>query len=215
MPEFDSRTLAEFIDKQHIAELLHTERFWRDQGEWEKLAACYTDDSWVHTTWFRGGTGREFAAASKEMAERRGRHSRHMITPTVIRIDGDRALAESLGEIHNRDVVHDVEVDTIQYCRFFSRVVRRSDGWRLASFEGIYHKDVITPVNPAAKLELDWRELSGFRAPYRIWAYMLSRKGYTVPQGDDIVADDRPDVLAAFYARAEHWLRTGEYPPAS
>ncbi len=198
--------LAEHLDKQAIAELVRMERFSRDRGEWDRLADCYTEDSRVRTTWFEG-TGREFAAASREMAEK-GRLSTHLITPTHIRVNGDRALVESLMEIHNRSTIDEVEVDTIMYGRFFSRVRRTAEGWRLASFDGIYRKDVIMPVNPAQKLPIDWAELNRFRPSYRIWAYMMSRRGYRVTH--DELGDDRPDLLQAFYRAAEHWLRTGD-----
>jgi hypothetical protein len=199
------------LDKQRIAELLRRERLWRDVGDWESLAAAFTADSYVRTTWFEG-TGPEFAEASREMAEKRGRHSKHLIWPTEIRVDGDRALSESLAEIHNRDTLDGVEVDTVQYCRFFSRLVRTADGWRLASFEGIYQKDTITPVFPGDTIVVHREEMAGLRAPYRIWAYMLSRKGYDIPQTDDIVAEDRPDLIQSFYRDAEEWLQAG--PPA-
>jgi hypothetical protein len=200
--------LADFLDKQAISELVRLERFWRDRGEWDRLAACHTEDSHVRTTWFEG-TGREFAAASREMAEK-GRLSTHLITPTHIRVNGDRALVESLMEIHNRGAIDGVEVDTIMYGRFFSRVRRTAAGWRLASFDGIYHKDVITPVNPAQKVPVDWAELGRFRPSYRIWAYMMSQRGYRVT--NDELGDDRPDLLETFYRAAEHWLETGDMP---
>ncbi len=191
--------------RQAISELLRLERFWRDRAEWDRLAACYVEDSLVRTTWFHG-TGKAFAEASRDMAER-GRLSTHLITPTWIRINGDRALAESLMEIHNRSTLEGVEVDTIMYGRFFSRVARTAQGWRLASFDGIYHKDVIAPVNPADKLPIDWAELRRYRASYRIWAYMISRRGYEVTQ--DELGDDRPEALQEFYRAAERWLETG------
>jgi hypothetical protein len=197
--------MTERDDKQDIAELIRMERYLRDHRRWDELAACYTEDSLVRTTWFRG-TGAEFARASQEMAERRGRQSRHLITPTSIRVVGDRALVDSYGEIHNRTELEGVEVDTLQYCRFFSRVQRPADGWRLASFDGIYGKDQIWPVNPADTLPIDWDELRRFpRSSYRVWAYMLSRTGYDV--GAEELGDDRPDLLDAFYAEAERWLQ--------
>lgn len=208
-PRSDADRLAEFLDRQEIAEIVRLERFWRDRQQWEKLAGAYTEDSRVKTTWF-DGTGREFAQASREMAEQRGRASIHLITPTEIRINGDRALCESLGEIHNRSLLDGVEVDTLMYCRFFSRLRRTPDGWRLASFDGIYTKDQIIPVNPGDRVPIDWTELQALRPTYRVWAYMLSRRGYDV--GLDERADDRPDLLAPFYAAAEHWLATGEDP---
>jgi SnoaL-like domain len=193
-------------DTQAIAQLVRTERFWRDRCEWDQLAECYTEDSLVRTTWFHG-TGREFAEASRDMLER-GRHSLHLITPTHLRVNGDRALSESLGEIHNRSAIEGVEVDTIMYCRFFSRVRRTEDGWRLASFDGIYHKDVIAPVIPGERLPVDWERMMSLRPSYRVWAYMISLRGYEI--GQDELGDDRPDLLEPFYAAAEWWLETGE-----
>jgi hypothetical protein len=142
------------------------------------------------------------------MAEQRGRASVHLITPTHIRVNGDRALCESLGEIHNRTALDGVEVDTLMYCRFFSRLRRTSAGWRLVTLNGIYHKDQITPVDPADELPVDWEELRALRPSYRVWAYMISRRGYEI--GDEELGDDRPDLLARFYADAERWLRTGD-----
>jgi SnoaL-like protein len=205
----DQRRLAETLDKLQIAEIVRLERFWRDRGEWDKLASAFTEDSKVKTTWF-DGSGKEFAEASRVMAEERGRASIHLITPTEIRVDGDRALSESMGEIHNRAVLEGVEVDTLMYCRFFSRLRRTPDGWKLMSFDGIYTKDQIVPVNPADALPFDFAELGDLRPSYRVWSYMISRRGYDI--GLEERADDRPDLLAPFYAAAEHWLATGEDP---
>jgi SnoaL-like domain len=189
-------------DRQAIADLVRLERFHRDRRRWDELAEDYIEDSRVKTTWFEG-TGREFAAASREMAQR-GRESIHLIAPSEIRVNGDRALCESNAQIVNRSVLHDVEVDMVQYCRFFSRVVRTPDGWRLASFDGIYHKDTIAPVNPGDTVPIDWDALRDLRPSYRIWAYAISLKGYEI--GQDELGDDRPDLLEPFYAAAERWL---------
>jgi hypothetical protein len=197
---------AEQADKLEIAELVRMERYWRDTARWDRLAAAYTPDSRVRTTWF-DGTGPDFAAASREMANR-GRLSRHLITPTYVRVEGDRALVDSYGEIHNREAVAGVEVDILMYCRFFSRVARTADGWRLASFDGIYLKDQLSPVDPGAELPIDWAEVERFpRPPYRVWAYTLSLKGYEI--GTEELAEDRPEQIEEFMRAAEGWLRGG------
>lgn len=203
--QVDERVLAEQLDKLEIAELVKLERFWRDRGEWEKLAACYTEDSRVKTTWFEG-TGREFAEASRQMAER-GRLSTHPITPVYIRVNGDRALVESMAEIHTRWTIDGVELDLTMECRFFSRVVRTPDGWRFASFDGIYHHDRIVPVNPEEKLPVAWEELERLRPSYRSLAWALTKSGY--PVGNEELGDDRPDLLEPFYRAAEQWLEEG------
>jgi hypothetical protein len=87
-------------------------------------------------------------------------------------------------------------------------VQRTPDGWRLASFDGIYGKDAITPVDPSEQLPFDYAELRRLRPSYRVWAYTLGRRGYDVSQ--DIPADDRPELLEPFYREAEAWLAAGE-----
>ncbi|HEX4752185.1 MAG TPA: nuclear transport factor 2 family protein [Solirubrobacterales bacterium] len=193
-------------DKLEIQELIRMERYWRDTARWDRLAAAYTPDSRVRTTWF-DGSGPDFAEASREMANR-GRLSRHLITPTYVRVEGDRGLVDSYGEIHNRERVAEVEVDILMYCRFFSRVARTDDGWRLASFDGIYLKDQLTPVDPGAELPIDWAEVERFPRPsYRVWAYTLSLKGYEI--GAEELGEDRPEKIEEFMRAAEGWLHEG------
>jgi hypothetical protein len=197
---------AQQTDKLEIVEAIRMERYWRDTAQWDRLAAAYTPDSRVRTTWF-DGSGPEFAEASREMANR-GRLSRHLITPTYVQVEGDRALVDSYGEIHNREGVAGTEVDILMYCRFFSRLTRTAEGWRLASFDGIYLKDQLTPVDPGAAPSIDWAEVERFPRPsYRIWAYTLSLKGYEI--GSEELGEDRPEQIEEFMRAAEDWLREG------
>jgi hypothetical protein len=195
-------------DQLEIGDLIRRERLYRDLGKWDDLAELYAEDSHVRTTWF-DGTGKDFAAASKEMAEQRSRHSKHPIWPAEIRVNGDRAVSESLAEIQNRDTLEGVWVDTTQYCRFISKLVRTECGWRFKTFEAIYQKDTIQPVYPGDVPPIDRAEVESYRASYRIWAYMLSRKGYEIPQDERIVSEDRPDLVAKLYAEHEKWLADG------
>jgi hypothetical protein len=202
MPDRSTPLASALVDQLAIFDLVRTERFARDRGDWGALSACYVDESLVRTTWFQG-TGAEFAEASRRMAEN-GRHSKHPIWPILARVAGDRALVESHSQIQNRSSIDGVEVDMVQYCRFFSRVVRTSDGWRLATFEAIYQKDTISPVDPTASVPLVWEDLAGYRESYRIWTWAMQKRGYRVAQ--DLLGDDRPDPLTAFYADADRWL---------
>lgn len=196
--------LATMADKLAIIELVGLERLWRDTGEWDKVAEAFTEDAIITTTWFQGNA-REFALRSKEMAER-GRHSKHPIQPIHVRIRGDRALVESRAQIQNRDVFDGVMVDTTQYLRFWSRVVREPVGWRLGSFEGIYEKGTMAPVDPNQKVPIDWTEVEAAtpRTSYQLWAWAMKRRGYPVP--DDRLGDDEPEQLRAFYEAEEAWL---------
>jgi hypothetical protein len=201
----DPQTIA---DKLAIFELVGLERYWRDVGEWDKVAECFTEDAVITTTWFQGNA-REFALRSKEMAEH-GRHSKHPIHPIYVQVEGDRALVESRAQIQNRDVLEGVGIDTTQYVRFFSRVERTAAGWRLASFEGVYEKGTMAPVDPNGRIPIAWSEIesSTHRTSYQLWYWSMSRRGYTIP--DDRIGDDDRDQLRAFYAAEEDWLNAAE-----
>lgn len=199
--------LALALDKLQIFELVRLERLWRDLGEWDKLAEAYTDDGVIRTAWFHGNA-KEFAEGSKVMADR-GRHSKHPIWPVYARVNGDRALVESRAEIQNRSEIGGLAVDTTQYVRFCSRVCRTPAGWRLGSFEGIYEKGTIAPVNPADVVPIDWAEVTAatLRTSYQLHAWALARRGYSV--GDDLLGDDRPQQVRDFYAAEDAWLLGG------
>jgi len=191
------------LDEAAVTRLVRLERFLRDRGDWQALAACYVADSRVRTTWF-DGTGTEFAEASRVMAAN-GRHSKHMIWQPSVRVNGELALSESPAAILNRSTIDGIEVDMVQWCRFFSRLVRTAEGWRLASFEGIYQKCEIHPVWPGEQLPQRWRpEIAPFRESYRVWAWAMQRRGYQVSH--ELLGDDRPDLLEAFYAEEDRWL---------
>jgi hypothetical protein len=63
-------------------------------------------------------------------------------------------------------------------------------------------------VVPGERLPIDWERMRGLRPSYRVWAYMISLRGYEI--GQDELGDDRPELLEPFYAAAERWLKTGE-----
>lgn len=198
----DSEAVA---DKIAIVELIQLERLWRDIGEWDKVAAAYTEDAIIKTSWFEGPPG-EFASRSKEMAVN-GRHGKHPMVPLYVAVDGERALVESRAEIQNRVPVNGVWVDLVQFVRFVSRVRRTAAGWRLVSFEGIFEKGTVAAVNPAEVVPIDWAEVegTGSRPSYQLHAWGMKLRGYDIPT--DLLGDDRPDERDAFYAAELEWLR--------
>ncbi len=202
----DQKALRAVLDRDAIFDLVRLERFWRDRGEWDRLLASYTDPSLVRVSWF-AGTARELVEGSRKMHERGG-HRRHVILPTYLRIEGDRALAESVGQVHIRGKLEGIGYDLIAYCRFLSRVVRTREGWRFATFEAIYDHDVIAPVNPSDRLAIDPNQLAGLRASYRFLSYTLALGGYQVDP--DLPGDDRPEPLQQLYQAADRWLKTGK-----
>jgi hypothetical protein len=198
--------IQRLLDQSEIFDLVRIERFYRDQRDWKGLIGSYIKNAPVRTTWF-DGTIEGFAEASRRKMEEQGSTAKHWIFPTMLKIVDKRATVESPAMIFDRITFDNVQFDVFQYCRFFSRVVRTDQGWRLGSFEGIYQWDRFQTVNPADPLPVDWDLLKTLRPSYRFLAYTQVRRGYQV--NPDLIGDDRPDLLEAFYARETQWLETG------
>ena len=188
--------------------LVQQERFARDLGDWETLGNSYWSDSLVRVTWFEG-TADEFVKVSAER-KARGGGGFHTLTPVKATVHGDRATVESRGQILIRPRVDGVEVDVTSWCRFFSRIERRNGEWRLVTFDSIYVKDRMDPVLPGESLQLDPSILGSARRSYRYLTYLNRKGGY--PVSDELPGDDRPELVAQFYADAESWMRAPQTP---
>ena len=205
-PTYEER-LQRLLEQTEIFDLVRVERFYRDQRDWDGLVGSYVKNAPVRTTWFEG-TIEDFVDASRRKMTGPGASAaKHWIFPTALQINGERALVESPAAIFDRLTFDNVEFDSFQYCRFVSRVVHGAAGWRLASFEGIYQRDHLRSVNPAEPLPVDWDVIKTLRPSYKFLAYTQLRRGYQVDP--DLLGDDRPDLLAAFYAREQRWLESG------
>lgn len=172
------------MDRTEIYDLVRYERFCRDMLDWDGLQASFVSGSPVRTTWF-DGTIEGF-------------------------VEGSRAKMSSgsTATIFARQELDGVEYDYFQFCRFFSRLQKTDEGWRLASFEGIYQRDRMDVVNPADTPPIDWDLVATLRPSYRFLAYNQIRQGYDV--NPELIGDDRPDLLEAFYDQEYSWLDTGE-----
>jgi hypothetical protein len=62
------------------------------------------------------------------------------------------------------------------------------ESWRLASFEGIYHKDTIVPVNPYERVPLDWGAARPAPVLPRLGLHDRP-EGYEIDQGE--LGDER------------------------
>lgn len=204
----DDRRLEHLLEQNEIFELVRIERFYRDQRDWGGLLASYVPHAPVRTTWFDGSIEEFVEASRRKMSGPGASAAKHWIFPTALKINGDRALVESPAAIFDRLTFEGVEFDSFQYCRFVSRLVRTAAGWRLASFEGIYQRDHLRSVNPAEPLPVDWKVIATLRPSYKFLAYTRLRRGYKVDR--ELLGDDRPDLLAAFYAREQRWLESGQ-----
>jgi|SRR5579875_1189766 hypothetical protein len=198
----------EMLDKLAIAELIQFERLYRDQQQWERLRSMYHPDSLIRLGWFVG-TGDEYVEASRRLdANKNGWHIMHVTHPTLVRVQGDRAIAETTTQIIRRAKLNGVLADITIYCQLYSRVERRDGIWRILTLDAIYEKDTAVPVYASDHLELSREELEQGPPSYRFSAYNLKKIGYTV-RNDDLYSTDCPDRVACFYREAEDWLSQG------
>jgi hypothetical protein len=193
------------LERDAIFDLVRLERFWRDQCEWDKLEASYTQDATVTVSWYQGSAA-EFVRRSREMFNT-GTLSKHLILPTYLRINGNRALIESYGQVQIRGRLEGVEYEMISHCRFLSRVLRTPTGWLLGSFDAIYIRDVVAAVNPWEHLPIAPEAVAKYRPSYRFLSHLL---GSRYPINQELPGDDRPELTKALYSTAERWLERGQ-----
>jgi len=198
--------LGRLLDRTEIFDLVRFERLCRDQRDFAGMVACYLPNAPVRTTWFEGPV-EDFAEASCiKMGS--GSQAKHWIMPARLEINEGRALVESPALIFDRLTFDGIEFDTFQYCRFVSRVIKTADGWKLGSFEGIYQRDQMQTVDPRDPLPVDWDVIAKLRPSYKFIGYTQVKRGYNV--NPELLGDDRPDLLQAFYAREQAWLMSGK-----
>jgi hypothetical protein len=198
--------LERLLDRTEIFDLVRFERLCRDQRDFPGMIACYVPKAPVRTTWF-DGTIEDFAEASRRKMTS-GSQAKHWIMPARLEIKQDRGLVESPAVIFDRLTFDGIEFDTFQYCRFVSRVIRTAPGWKLGSFEGIYQRDQMQTVDPRDPLPVDWDVIKTLRPSYKFIGYTQVKRGYAL--NPELLGDDRPDLVQAFYAREQKWLETGK-----
>jgi hypothetical protein len=198
--------LERLLDRTEIFDLVRFERLCRDQRDFPGMIACYVPDAAVRTSWF-DGTVEGFAEASRKKMVSGASQAKHWIMPARLDVNDGRALVESPAVIFDRMTFDGVEFDMFQYCRFLSRVIKTASGWKLGSFEGIYQRDRLETVDPRDELPVDWTIVETLRPSYKFMGYTQIKRGYKL--NPELLGDDRPDLLDAFYAREKMWLKTG------
>jgi hypothetical protein len=195
------------IDRAAVADLVQTERAARDQGQWARMAACFHPDSRVSLSWIET-TGPAFVEASRAAFAAGVRHL-HQMSPTLVSLNGDRALAETGCAILLPGAIEGVAVTVTCQARLFARVERRTerggDGvWRIAALRPHYFRDAIAADLPGQGPVLDPARLAGYRQSYRFLSYLLEETGKT-PRAD-LAGADRPDLAQAAAADEAAWL---------
>lgn len=193
--KLETRTIEEMLNKFAIKELIEFERFCRDNALWQQMHECYSKDSRVTVSWYKGD-GYGFVEESSKMKT----VAPHRIYNTLIWINNDRAVAVTMACIQSRTKVKSKALDLSSYVRLVYTVVKEENSWKIASLDAIYEKDCLIPASPEGMIP----DL-GFRTSYANLTNVIGNEGYAMDQ--NLAGDDRPDLRDALLAKVEKWLR--------
>ena len=191
-------------DRLRIRNVVEDWATFRDGGFWDRFADVWHDDGRMMATWFRG-SAEAFIEVSEE--GRKGEGSiLHFLGGSTVDVSGDRAIAQTRMEIHQRDYVHDELVDVVCFGRFYDFFEKREGEWGVVLRQPIYEKDRMDVVAPGVDIELEQDVLDRFPDGYQHLAYLQTKLGFDVKA--DMPGLKGPEV-EALYESGEKWL-TGE-----
>lgn len=192
------------FDEQAIKRLLDAWGLWRDTCRFDELRACYAPGATMVTTWFDGAASDFVDASIKSSAA--PTLTQHFIGPSTIEVHEARAIAETRLILMGRTKLEDIDIDVTCYGRFFDRLVRTGDGWRILSRMPIYEKDTLTAVDPGLAVQLDVTRLKTYPAAFRHLAYVQASGGATITSR---IPPHNSTAQRELYAEAQTWLRAG------
>ena len=186
-------------DKFACAELIQSWGLYRDQRRWDELLSTFHPDGEIAVSWFRGPF-HEFVEHCKRIGL-----SKHLIFPPLVRIAGDRALAETSITILVRQAIEGLAVDMSSRARFLDRLERREGEWRILERAAIYEQDRLDTVEPSTAFGMVMRASSAddYPEPYRYMALRLASAGRALAEP---VHHDGSAPTRELYARYEAWF---------
>ena len=195
--------LMDVNDKYACAELIQAWGLYRDQGKWPELLATFVPEGQIAVSWFSGSFP-EFVDRCRKGFDA-GQRSKHHIFPSVVRVSGERAVAETNIVIHVRQKIDGVLADMTSYARFLDRLERRSGRWAIVERTAIYERDRLDPVEPSeafGKL-FTATDLSVYPEAYRYMAARLVAAGRALAP---VVYRDGSPHTDQVYVRYDAWL---------
>jgi hypothetical protein len=194
-----------FADKAACAELIQNWGVFRDQGKWKELRGTFTPDGHISVSWFRGPF-EQFVERCRASFGTGHSWSRHHLFAPVIKLAGDRAVAETSVIIRVRQPFDGIAVDLTSCSRFLDRIERRAEGWLIAERTAIYERDRLDPVEPSDAFDELFKTANTAQYPeqYRYMAFRLAHaEGRSLAP---VIYRDGGKETADLYARFSDWL---------
>jgi hypothetical protein len=192
-------------DKTACAEVVQTWGLARDLGRWPELLATFAPEGEIAVSWFRGPFTAFVERCRQAFAA--GNRSKHLIFPSLVRVNGGRAVAETNIVILVRQTIDGIPCDLTSYGRFFDRF-ERHDRWVILERTAIYEQDRLDPVQPSPAFDamMLTADVAQYPAPYRYMAFRVVAAGRTL--APPVHCDGTPET-DALYARYNAWLERG------
>lgn len=190
-------------DIETVTQLILHERQGRDRLRWGQMRDQYWPDAMVHLSWYHG-PAYEHIDQSAAMNSG-GSVSSHRLSPAVVHVEGDRAIAELPTVIEAPMTIDGIDAVLMSSLRLQYRALRRDGQWRLSLLDTVYERDRLVVTTPGESVHVDPVALARYRPSFRLLAWFLDTRGYAVL--DDLLGDDIPDEVASFYEREFNWLR--------
>jgi SnoaL-like protein len=191
-------------DKAVCADVIQAWGLFRDQGRWAELLETFHPEGHISVSWFSGPFA-EFVDRCRQNFQVGNSRAKHLIWPSVVRVSGDRALAESNVAIMVRQDIGGVRTDVTSLARFLDRLERRQQKWAILERAAIYEQDRLDPVEPSAAFaELIKRaDAANYPEAVRYMAYRLAAAGRSLASPVYCAGSAESEQL---YARFNAWL---------
>ncbi|MGE4431993.1 MAG: nuclear transport factor 2 family protein [Sphingobium sp.] len=187
-----------------VSTLICRERLARDNGDFDAMASYYHPDSWVDISWFQG-SGQEFVDRSRANYARID-VSIHLLSPPVVTVDRDRAIAEQPCINRSFFTMDGIEMSREGFTRLLWRAQKHEGRWLIAGLRAFYIRDILMPCTPGQMPPIDEQKLAALRPSYRHLDYALSSLGTGLGSRVDLPGSDRPETVAALRAGDREWL---------
>ena len=194
---------ATLADKLACAELVQAWGVYRDQGNGRSCAVRSRPTGIFRCRGSRGPFEQFVERCRANYGSGWSRH--HLFTPTI-KLNGDRATAETSVIIRVRQKFNGIDVDLTSCSRFLDRMERHAGGWLIAERAAIYERDRLDPVEPSAAFDALFAAANTAQYPeqYRYMAFRIAHAaGRTL--APVIYRDGGPET-ADLYARFSDWL---------
>jgi len=190
-------------DRLACADVIQEWGLARDQLRWEDLLATFAENGTISVSWYIGAI--EGFVARLRARPPGGSIAKHHLFPSLIRVNGNRALAETSVIIRVRQEIDGVLCDLTSNGRFLDRLGVISGEWKILTRSAVYEQDRLVPVAPSDRIGdlIEAAQKSGFPAAYRFMGYRITATGGQL--APTVLIDDSPET-AALLQENNRWL---------